>query len=354
MNMQDIISAMLVLAKCDTPVFVWGAPGIGKSDGVRQLARQTAPSALLPGLSDDPGVPVIDMRLSQKDPVDLRGVPSISNGVTVWNPPSEFPREDRDGPVGFFFMDEMNCAPPLVQAAGYQLVLDRRLGDYIFPPGWRIVAAGNRMSDRASAQRQPSALANRFAHLFAEPDVAAWCQWASENGISPLLIAFIRYRPELLHIDLMEPAKRESYGFKPGIELQAFPTPRSVAQCNKVLRHAPEHLRQRLFAANIGDGPAAELEGFVSIWRSLPKLESIIADPIGALVSRDPAVCFALTGALVRKADVSTVDSILTYADRMGGDFSVLTALDIKRLKPELQETPAFVSWCVRNQHVTL
>ena len=121
------------------------------------------------------------------DPVDLRGLPSVRGDVAHWCPPSFLPTEGE----GILFLDELNAAPPLVQAACYQLVLDRRVGEYVLPDGWTVVAAGNRETDRAVTHRMPSALANRFVHLDFSVDVAAWLQWAESAGVGEEVLAFI-------------------------------------------------------------------------------------------------------------------------------------------------------------------
>lgn len=139
--------------------FIWGAPGIGKSSIVRQIAERRR-------------MPLIDIRASLLDPTDLRGIPIIQDGTAVWCPPSFLPKKS-DKP-GILFLDEINAAPPLVQAALYQLILDRRVGEYELPEGWRIIAAGNRREDKAVTFRLSSALANRFIHLNLEVDPDDW------------------------------------------------------------------------------------------------------------------------------------------------------------------------------------
>lgn len=148
--------------------FIWGAPGIGKSSIVRQIAERRR-------------MPLIDIRASLLDPTDLRGIPMIQDGTAVWCPPSFLPKKS-DKP-GILFLDEINAAPPLVQAALYQLILDRRVGEYELPEGWRIIAAGNRREDKAVTFRLSSALANRFIHLNLEVDPDDWHAWATNRGI---------------------------------------------------------------------------------------------------------------------------------------------------------------------------
>lgn len=309
----------------DIPVFVWGAPGIGKSDTVAAIAR-------------DRSLPLIDLRATLLDPVDLRGLPHIHQGIAKWATPAFLPDATRDGPAGILFLDELNAAPPSTQAACFQLVLNRALGEYQMPAGWRIVAAGNRQSDRAAAQRMPSALANRFAHIDVEADPEAWCQWATRSGIEPVVIAFIRFRPNLLHN-------------MPQTDARAFPTPRSWAQVSKVIA-APDTIRYSLIAGLVGEAAAAEFSGFLKVFLTIPRLSDIIADPTGTKVPTDPATMYAVTAAIARKADRSTFAPILTYAARLPKEFEILAAVDATRRDSSLTQTSAFVSWASRNAEV--
>ena len=188
--------------------FIWGAPGIGKSSIVRQIAERRR-------------MPLIDIRASLLDPTDLRGIPMIQDGTAVWCPPSFLPKKS-DKP-GILFLDEINAAPPLVQAALYQLILDRRVGEYELPEGWRIIAAGNRREDKAVTFRLSSALANRFIHLNLEVDPDDWHAWATNRGIIPEVTAFLKYRPQLLQAASEDEQKSD----KPGIlfldEINAAP-----------------------------------------------------------------------------------------------------------------------------------
>ncbi len=123
---SELYNTIDLLIKTDTPLFIHGSPGIGKSYIVADVAQKR-------------GLTLVDVRLSQMDPVDLRGIPSIKEEQTVWMPPVFFPK-DPDS-EGILFLDELNAAPPSVQAAIYQLVLNRQMGEYLLPKGWRIICA---------------------------------------------------------------------------------------------------------------------------------------------------------------------------------------------------------------------
>lgn len=168
-----------------TPAMVWGPPGIGKSQIVVQVANRH-------------NVPVIDIRLSQMEPTDLRGIPFRDGDHVVWSIPAALPNAQRHGARGILFLDELTSAPPTVTAAAYQLILDRRLGEYRVPDGWAIFAAGNRHGDRGVTYAMSAPLANRFTHYDLEAHLDDWIAWAYRNDIDARVIAFLHFRPELL------------------------------------------------------------------------------------------------------------------------------------------------------------
>jgi len=183
---QKIISA-LVQAQLDgkspSPVMLWGSPGVGKSAIIREIANTL-------------GLGVIDIRLAQMDPVDLRGIPTVEIGVTKWAVPDFLPQNGSCPEI--LFLDELSAADPSIQVAAYQLILERRCGSYQLPGNVYICAAGNRAEDHAVAMPMSSALANRMMHLEIKPDPDAWCKWAVANKLPPEIVGFIRVRPEML------------------------------------------------------------------------------------------------------------------------------------------------------------
>ena len=326
MDLANAKAALLEYIEQDIPAFMWGAPGLGKSDIVREIAR-------------DLDAPLIDLRAALLDPVDLRGLPAISDGRAQWLPPAFLPDAQRDGEGGILFLDELNAAPPSVQTACFQLVLDRRVGEYRLPASWRIIAAGNRQSDKAAAQRMPSALANRFAHIDVEASPEAFCDWAARSNLNPIIPAFIRFRPALLH-------KMEG-------ELRAFPTPRAWSKVAKVL-DAPASIRFQLIAGLVGEPAAVEIEGFLRVWLSLPSIKTILSDPTGAPVppATEPAAYFALASALARAATSSNFAAVIAYCERLPSEFAVMAMTDAAKRNPAVTETTAFIGWSSRNIEV--
>lgn len=244
-GLAELLAETLTAPQWAVPLMIWGAPGIGKSDLVREAATAQ-------------DIALIDLRLSQLEPTDLRGIPLHDNGKVRWIPPDELPDADRDGPKGVLFLDEINAAPPPVAAAAYQLILDRRLGTYRLPEGWSIVAAGNRLDDRGITYVMPAPLANRFMHVLLQADAQAWLAWAAHNGIDPVLRDFMAEQPEWLARFLPEP------------EVKAFPSPRSWVFADRVIKRRARSGSTRLdevtmihIAACVGREAAAALSEFV-------------------------------------------------------------------------------------------
>lgn len=327
MNLNTATTVLDAYIDKDIPVFLWGAPGIGKSSIIAQNTNKR-------------GWKLIDFRASTRDPVALMGLPDLSEETTRWKVPDEFPQVDRDGPNGILFLDELNVAPPLMQAAMFGLVLDRRVGEYTLPPGWRVIAAGNRQSDKAAAQRMPSALANRFAHIDVEADLDTLVAYLNEREVNPKLVAFLRFRPQLVH----------SMG---GADARAFPTPRSWEQVAKVI-DVDDTIRLHLTSGLVGEGPAAELEAFLRVYLSLPTIEAIFKDPESTKTPTEPAAKFAVAAALAARVTIDTFAAGMTYMRRIDREFEIMFTIDAVRrdTAKRLVQTRTFIDFATRNTNV--
>lgn len=325
MKPSEIVSALETLLQVRQPVFLWGAPGVGKSQVVAQVASRN-------------GLELVDVRAVLLDPVDLRGIPRIdAQGRAVWCAPSFLPRAGR----GVVFLDELNAAPPLVQAACYQLILDRRLGEYVLPEEWVLVAAGNRESDRAVTHRMPSPLANRLVHLDFDPDVEDWLLWAKGAGIDARLRAFLRFRPGLLHV--FDPARGE----------KAFPSPRSWEFVSRIVRvEVRWSTLSNLVRGAVGEGAAAEFLGFLQVCDRLPDVEEVLADPENVRIPDDPAVMYALCETVARRASEDSMPSLVTLAARLPAEFGVLLMRDAASTDPNIVDSEAFHAWACANSDV--
>lgn len=314
-----------------TPVMLWGPPGVGKSQMVVQVAAEH-------------GAPVIDIRLSQMEPSDLRGIPFRSEDRVEWAIPSLLPDEQRHGPDGILFLDEITSAPPAVSAAAYQLILDRRLGEYRVPDGWAIFAAGNRQGDRGVTYTMPAPLANRFSHFEVETHLDDWVAWAYRNRIDERIIAFLRFRPELL------------FDFDPAHNPVAFPSPRSWEFAHRGLHKFMHHpaLLQGALQACVGPAAGIELHAFVNNLDQMPDLDAIIAGEevtVPGEIDLQYAVAAALVGRAIRSAgssDRSTVlGNILNYAGRFPQrEMGVMLVSDMHRAVGDVVfEVPQFADW---------
>ncbi|MEJ2622779.1 MAG: MoxR family ATPase [Candidatus Thiodiazotropha sp.] len=314
-----------------TPVMLWGPPGVGKSDMVRQVA-------------DKHQAPVIDIRLSQMEPSDLRGIPFRNDGSVEWAIPALLPDDKRHGSQGILFLDEITSAPPTVSAAAYQLILDRRLGEYQVPEGWAIFAAGNRQGDRGVTYSMPAPLANRFSHFEVETNLDDWVAWAYRNQIDERIIAFLRFRPELL------------FDFDPAHNPVAFPSPRSWEFAHRALQKFIDHpqLLQGALQACIGPAAGVELHAFVSSLDKMPDLDAILRGEEVSMpneIDLQYAVASALVGRAIRaneSEDGQLVHGrILEYAGRFPQrEMGVMLVSDMHRAIGEsLFSVPQFNDW---------
>lgn len=306
------------------PMFIWGGTGVGKSQVAAQTAREYSPN-------------FIDLRLSLLDAVDLRGFPHFVDGRMHFATPIFLPT-DPDS-EGVLFLDEMNVAPPSVQAAGYQLVLDRRIGEYRLPPGWAIFGAGNREQDQGVTYTMPAPLANRFTHLDYDPHLGDWRKHANAMGFKTEVCNFIAFRPNLL------------YDFD--ADKRAFPTPRSWEYVSRILdEETDKEVERALIAGSVGDGAAAEFAGFLKIYRSLPDPDVVLMNPKNAEVPKDPATLYALCGALSARASEANFDRLIEYCRRIKEEFQVLCIRDSVAKHPPLADTEEFSRWAIDNADV--
>ena len=314
-----------------TPVMMWGPPGVGKSQMVSEVAARH-------------GVPVIDIRLSQMEPSDLRGIPFRVGDHVDWAIPSILPDAQRHGEKGILFLDEITSAPPSVSAAAYQLILDRRLGAYEVPPCWAIFAAGNRQGDRGVTYAMPAPLANRFSHFEVEANLDDWSQWAYANGIDERLIGFLRFRPELL------------FDFDPARNPTAFPTPRSWEFAHRALQKFGDHpeLLGPALAACVGQAAGIEFSAYLANLSRMPDLDAIV-EGRPAEVPRDTDLQYAVAAALVARAIRNKngtniremLGHILDYAAKFPlKEMGVMLVSDIHRnVGQTLFGVPQFASW---------
>ena len=253
---SQVITALKHCIQLQRPCMVWGAPGIGKSDIVKQIG-------------DAQGREVIDIRLPLWEPTDIKGIPfyNSKSNLMEWAPPIELPSDPKS--TAILFLDEINAAPPAVQAAAYQLILNRQVGAYKLPDGVSIVAAGNRETDRGVTFRMPAPLSNRFVHLEMKVVFDDWFQWATLHNIHPDVVGYITF------------AKQDLYDFDPKGSSKAFATPRTWSFVSQLLTEdLPQVSLTDLVAGAVGEGLAIKFMAHRKIASDLPNPTDILSGKV--------------------------------------------------------------------------
>jgi hypothetical protein len=311
-----------------TPVMLWGPPGVGKSQIIAGIARKHE-------------VPLIDIRLSQMEPTDLRGIPFRKGDNVEWSVPAMLPDAQRHGEQGILFLDEINAAPPTVPAAAYQLILDRKLGEYTIPDGWAIFAAGNRQGDRGVTYAMPAPLANRFTHFDVEAHLDDWIGWALDHGIDERLLGFLRFRPDLL------------FNYDAAHNPVAFPSPRSWEYAHRALQKFGDRpdLMSDALQACVGQACGVELKAFIDNLENLPDIDAIL-DGRETAVPKSIDLQYGVAAALVRRAreasgDLAKLGHVLNYARNFPQrEMGVMLVTDLHRAVGQpLFKVPEFVAW---------
>jgi len=281
--------------KIKRPVFMWGPPGIGKSDIVKQIG-------------DEFDREVIDVRLSLWEPTDIKGIPyynSTQNTMT-WAPPAELPT-DPDS-TAILFLDELNSAAPATQAAAYQLILNRRVGTYVLPDGVSIIAAGNRETDKGVTYRMPAPLANRFLHLELTYSFDDWQEWAVNNKIHEQVVGYLGF------------AKQDLYDFDPKSSSRSFATPRSWSFVSELLGDddLDENTLTDLVAGAVGEGLAVKFMAHRKVAKQMPKPEDILSGKVDKVNIKEISAMYSLSISLcyeLQEADKKKVKNWDAMAD---------------------------------------
>jgi hypothetical protein len=298
--------SLLKAFKVQRPLFLWGPPGIGKSE-------------LVEGITNELGGLMIDLRLGQMEPTDIRGIPFYNkdSGKMEWAPPVELPDEETAGqyPIVVLFLDELNSAAPSVQSAAYQLILNRRIGKYALPKNVVMVAAGNRESDKGVTYRMPTPLANRFIHQEMKVDFASYQTWAVLNGIHKDVVGYLSF------------AKQDLYDFDAKSASRAFATPRSWTFVSQLLddEDSDDDTLTNLVAGTVGEGLAVKFMAHRKVAGRMPKPEDILSGKVkdlnvkevSAMYSLVISMCYELKDAVENKVDQKKfhemADNFLSY-----------------------------------------
>ncbi len=326
MRASDISKVARELIIKKLPIFIWGSPGIGKSSIVKEIARVNS-------------MEFIDLRLSLLDPTDLKGIPffDAESREGVWAKPSFLPSSD-DESRGILFLDEINTAPPAVQASAYQLILDRRVGEYELPSGWSIVAAGNKESDRGVVYKMPPPLANRFVHFEMEVDFEDWKQWAYSRGVHSSIIAFLAYDKSML------------FRFDPTSNQKSFATPRSWEFVDSIIDSGiSKELLLESISGAVGREVAVDYMSFRRVMGDLPDLEAILRGDIKSIDSNDPKLIMALSVGLINLLKESDererLDNLLKFSLSLQDEYSIMLIKDMQLSGIDVEESDIWGEW---------
>ena len=338
MRYQDIKS--LVVDQISTPAtsgatsvtYISGSPGLGKTslafDAVEAINQSRSTVRIF--------------RPSLHDPVDILGLPHLSESQTTrWAPPEFLVDVNRTADkFGFALLvwDELPQAVPMMQNAIAGMILDRQIGEFTLHPAVHQIATGNRTKDKAGAGRVVSQLGNRLCHLEMEAHLDDWCEWALTSGLDVMTVSFLRFKPNLLS----------------DFEADRFsnPTPRSWEAVARANVNLPADLYHAKVMGLVGEGAAAEYIGFKRIADQLPSVDQIMINPTDTPVPTEPAALYAISGALAVRSTPDNFDRVMMYVDRMPKEFGVLAVKTALKTSPKVVNTTAFSKWAINNANI--
>lgn len=327
MKASAIKKAIDVAAKAKRPVMIWGSYGLGKSTVARQWVKENK-------------LVLHEMTTTALEPIDLRGLCSIKDGKTIWNPPAFLPNK----PGQVLLIEDLTNGHPQVLTALYALILDGRLGDYILPANTIIIANGNRETDASYATKMPMALATRFVHINFDFDLNDWINNAIDNKFDMTTICFGRAFPKL--INAPDPKGKE----------KAQPVPRTWEFVSDIMKAEPDKdIQYELIAGTVGEGAAMEFYAFLEVFNELPDITATLKNPLSLKeLPTKPSVMYAFIGAMSRRVEQQTIKNFLIVADREIeeglAEFAITMVNDAIRYNPKLQETKEYIEWIAKHQ----
>lgn len=326
-------------------ILLVGPVGVGKTDVAIQAAHKWAKS--VHGVAK---CPIIDRRVSQMVGTDTQlPFPNQADGKIDTFIPRWLPDVTRDGLFGTLLLDEFTDGKQDTQAAFNQLILEGRLGEYVLPDGWRIIATGNRQADKGNAQKVSRASSNRFVVMIIMVDVKSWLDWAIANGICPELVSYVQTAAtQYAAANQSEGKAIHQYPDGAGSDAIAFLTPRSLARCNDYFPlNLPDPELRRQLSYNIGDDVANAIMNHLQSYRLLPDLNAIIADPANAIVHREPSVNYMMTVGLVSRLTYANLPSIAVYVRRMSPAYQAAFWSNAKAKDDGFTNTPEHIAYLI-------
>lgn len=327
-NLNEAKANIIECFKAGLAPMLHGSPGIGKSDIYRQIA-------------DAFGLLLIDERLSQADPTDLRGFPRINEELLVaqYIRMETYPVDTDEVPEGYngwlLLFDEITSTPPAVQAAAYKIVLDRKVNQQKLHPKCYVAAAGNLETDNAVVEAMSTALQSRLVHFLVEPDAEQWVEWAESNDVDYRITGFIKHRPALV------------YTFDPDHTDFTYACPRTWKKLDKLIKVRPDNSVPPVSLAGgaVSHGVAREFRTYCEIYDKLTSITEVVADPDNAPVPHEPSHLFAMAGTLANHMKPTNMDRLIRYVNRIPPEFQVVCLREAARRQKELTREPAFKDW---------
>jgi hypothetical protein len=327
MKPSEVAIALPELINDGISVFIHGKSGIGKSSVVKQTTESMARS-------------FIDVRMSQLSEVDFRGfpMPDAKTKQMCWYPPDFLPKPNAKPSI--LFLDEMNAAHPSVLATAYQLILDRRIGNYELPDNCGLVAAGNTVGDRGVIHTMPAPLNNRLLHIDYELDAEDFQRRASADDIHPYIRAYLRTKTAALHV------------FDPAVNPRAFPSPRAWYTVDKLFKNDKYKLATKieLIKGTIGEGAGVEFYGFIKDLKDMPDIDSILLNPKEAKLPGSQPVMHAVITTLVDKTKASNYTRMMLYVSRLPDEIQMVFNRHVVIKDANITGIKEYVAWCLKNQ----
>lgn len=330
-KISQAVRMITAAIKANVVPMLKGSPGTGKSQIVYQIAEAY-------------NLKVIDIRLSQCDPTDLAGFPTIIGGKADYVPMMHFPvvgdplpkRTDGTLYAGWLlFLDESTSAPPAIQAAAYKLVLDRMVGSHHLHKNVAMVLAGNLETDGAIVHAMSTALQSRLLHLELIVCATEWNEHAVAMGWDHRITDAIKFKPGNL------------YTFSADHTDCTYACPRTWEFANRIIQvegmDSPDILP--LLAGTISEGVAREFITFCKIYDSLPKPEEIASHPGTVKVPSEPSILFALTGSISHNINSDNAAAFMVFVCRLPEEFQVVCLREIIRKHKNLATHPEIRTW---------